>query len=378
MRRLATNHTLDVYTLSTANHDFCDVRDYATTHNIFEFRPRPLFRSPWGRLNQLQRMRDLGTLTKIGEQIASQINAGKYDIAFLHPCLYTYTPTFTALLEIPSLYYLHEPFGPSFVRKFDRPYLKEGGMRKKADQIDPLISLYKNRLASLRAQSVAATTRLLANSEFTRHWMQRQYQVDTPVCYYGVNTEQFRPLPESEKEGFVLSVGELSPRKGFDFLVTSLSKIPSPQRPTLHLVCNNVQDEERNYIETLADRFGVTLQIQTRLDAEQMAIEHNRARLCIYSPVAEPFGLVPLEAMACGTPVVGIAEGGVQEIIRHEQTGLLIERDAKKFGAAIQALLNNPERLAIYGQNARTYVLEQWSWERSTKVLEEHLHEVVR
>lgn len=373
MRRLADRHTFDVYTLSSAEHAYCDVRPYAAAHHIFDFSPRPLFRSPLGRFNQLQRSRDLGTLTQVGEKIATLINAGGYDVAFLQPCLYTYTPTFANLLQVPCVYYLHEPFGPSFVRKCTRPYLKEGGLRQKVDNLDPLIALYQRRLAGIRARSVAAITRLLANSQYTSQWMARQYDVDAPVSYYGVDSEQFRPLPAVAKADFVLSVGELSPRKGFDFLVESLGRIPTGQRPPLHLICNSVQADERQFIEGLAAQHGVSLQIQIGLNADQMAVEHNRARLCVYSPVAEPFGLVPLEAMACGTPVVGVAEGGVAETIRHEHTGLLTARQPALFAAAVQSLFDDPKRVARYSQQARQYVLDEWSWERSVETLEAHL-----
>ena len=65
-RRLAANHLVDVYTLSSADHDFCDIRPFVEQHYIFEFQPRGLFGSPWGRLNQLQRWRDLGTFDPTG------------------------------------------------------------------------------------------------------------------------------------------------------------------------------------------------------------------------------------------------------------------------------------------------------------------------
>jgi glycosyltransferase involved in cell wall biosynthesis len=89
--------------------------------------------------------------------------------------------------------------------------------------------------------------------------------------------------------------------------------------------------------------------------------------------VLEPFGLVPLEAMSCGTPVVGVREGGVQESIIHERTGLLVERDPKKFSNAVQHLLSNPDLIAEYGRNGREHVLKNWTWDRSVDRLEDHL-----
>ena len=98
------------------------------------------------------------------------------------------------------------------------------------------------------------------------------------------------------------------------------------------------------------------MQVLYKLDVEKLKNYYNRARLCVYTPVAEPFGLVPLEAMACGTPVVGIREGGVPESIVHEQTGLLVERLHERFAAAVQSLLANPDLAETYGRNGREHV----------------------
>ena len=75
-RRLATSHDVDVYTLTTADHAFCDIRPLVRRHVVFDFAPRRLFQSPWGRLNQVQRWRDLEELSAIGRRIADQIHGG--------------------------------------------------------------------------------------------------------------------------------------------------------------------------------------------------------------------------------------------------------------------------------------------------------------
>jgi glycosyltransferase involved in cell wall biosynthesis len=131
-----------------------------------------------------------------------------------------------------------------------------------------------------------------------------------------------------------------------------------------------VDTSERDYVQALSIQHKVTLQILTNLNAEELAVEYNKARLCVYAPVLEPFGLVPLEAMSCGTPVVGVREGGVQESIIDEHTGLLVERDPEKFAQAIQRLLSDPGLADEYGRNGREHVLKNWTWEQSVGSLE--------
>ena len=105
----------------------------------------------------------------------------------------------------------------------------------------------------------------------------------------------------------------------------------------------------------------------------ELAVQFNQARFCVYAPVLEPFGLVPLEAMACGSAVVGVCEGGVKESVVHQQTGLLVERDPVKFAEAIRFLLANPALAAKYGCNGREHVIKNWTWSQSTAKLEDHL-----
>lgn len=372
-RRLAASHQIDVYTLSSADHAFCDIRPQVQQHHVFEFTPHRLLDSPWGRLNQLQRWRDLSTLTRIGQCTANAIHAGDYDIVFAHTCSYTFIPTVLRFVQIPAVYYLHEPFGRMYTRPLNRPYAHNDGWRGLLNRYDPLIRLYSHRLGSVQLKSLRRTTRLLANSCFTQEQMKEMFGLDTPVCHYGVDSDGFHAMPDTVKENFVLSVGELTPRKGFDFVVESLGHVSPDKRPQLRLVCNMVNPSEREYVECLAARNAVDLQVLTNLNTSELALQYNKAQVCVYAPVLEPFGLVPLEAMACGTPVVGVREGGVQESVVHECTGLLVERDAVQFAAAVQHLLSNPSLASEYGRNGREHVLRNWTWDQSVASLEGHL-----
>jgi len=373
VRRLSDKHRLDVYSLETADHSFCDLRPYVSEYKIYRFAPRRIFKSPFGRFNHYQRWRDLGDLEQLNHTIAGQINQGKYDVVFANTCMFTFIPALLQFIKIPSVYYLHEPFGLGFYRRFERPYLKKSSWREQLNNVDPLIRLYQGRMTSIQKRSVQRTTRLLSNSIFTSDRIQNEFGVDAEFSPYGVDLDGFYPLDGSQRENFVVSVGEMSPRKGFDFVVESLGMIPTPKRPSLKLVCNMVQEDEMVYIRDLAKQNGVQLDVLVNMDVNGLRDLYNRARLCLYAPVMEPFGLVPLESMACGTPVVGVREGGVQESVIHEQTGLLVTRDAQEFGAAIQYLFANPELAETYGQNGRKHVLKNWTWDRSVSILSSHL-----
>jgi glycosyltransferase involved in cell wall biosynthesis len=372
---LASSHLIDVYTLSTADNAFLDLRPFARVHHISEFVPHHLFKSPLGRLNQLQYWRNLADLEHSAGTIGEMINSEDYDVVFLNPCQYTFMPVLAYHVQKPSVYFLHEPFGPTFQRNILRPYLQGTGrsVRRHIRNLSILRTIYLRRLEAIRRKGISHVSCLLANSEFTQRQIGIAYGIASVVCPCGVNSDMFHPIPDLGSENFVISVGAMTPRKGFDFLIKSLAEIPLSRRPLLKIASNYGIVEETAYIQHLADEYHVRIQLLTNLDSESLCHEYNKARLCVYSPVMEPFGLVPLEAMACGTPVVGVAEGGVCESIVHEYTGLLTERDTKQFAAAVQELLDDPGRLERYGRQAREYVLENWTWENSTTRLEQYL-----
>ena len=77
-----------------------------------------------------------------------------------------------------------------------------------------------------------------------------------------------------------------------------------------------------------------------------------------------------LEAMACGTAVVGVAEGGVPETVVDGVTGLLRDRNPDEFAAAVQTVLRDAELRERFGREGRSRVLASWSWDRAAKQIE--------
>ena len=373
VRRLSAVHQIDVFTLSSADHTFCDLRPFVNEHHVFNFSAHRSFLSPWGRLNQLQRLRDLNELARVNSRIAQAINAGAYDVVFVHPCRHTQIPLVLSYLHGPSVYYLHEPLGALNPPAPQRDPAKLKDYRAAVDHLDPLIHLYTSSLALLQIKNITKPTLLLACSKYTQASVKAKIGREVEVAYLGVNGDNFYPIADMPSDGTVISVGELTPRKAFDFLVESLARIPAHRRPVLKLVSNSESLEERRRVETLAAARGVELRILNLLDTAALNVEYNRSVLCVYSPKNEPFGLVPLEAMACGLPVVAGGAGGVRETVLDGVTGALVKRDYDEFAAATLALLEDPTRRQQVGRQAYEYVRQTWGWESATTRIEAYL-----
>lgn len=104
-------------------------------------------------------------------------------------------------------------------------------------------------------------------------------------CPLGVDSESFQPLVNISKEDFVVSVGVMSPRKGFDFLVESLGQIPSWQRPSLKLACNMVAEDELRFVRYLAKHKNVDLEVLTSLDTVELRRLYNLELGYLYKPL---------------------------------------------------------------------------------------------
>lgn len=374
VRRLAQCHTVEVFTLSTANHDFCDLRPIVKRYSITEFEPLPLFKSPWGRLNQLQRWRTLGHLEHVSKNIADQIDAARPDVVLVHPSMWSQAPSVLNFVQTPTVYYVHEPLRSFYEPDISRPS-QNRGWRSAIDNVDPLIHLYQRRLQHIDYRNTLRASRLLTNSTFTAENIARFYHRQSEVCYLGVDTLRFHPMGNVEREKFVLSVGALRPNKGFDFLIDALATIPPNMRPPLHIVANSNDILERQFLLQKARTSDVKVNIETDVSEDSLLNLYNRALIVVYAPVNEPFGLVPLEAMAFGTPIVGVNEGGVAETILDGITGRLIPRDASTFGKAVQLLLENDDLRDQYGRQAREYVLSTWGWDKSVARIAKHLEQ---
>ena len=91
----------------------------------------------------------------------------------------------------------------------------------------------------------------------------------------------------------------------------------------------------------------------------------------------EPFGLVALEAMACGTPVIGVHEGGVRESVVEGVSGILVERGSPEIAAAIERLMGDPALRSSLGKSARDYVCRGWTWEATIDRYEDCVRRVL-
>jgi len=170
----------------------------------------------------------------------------------------------------------------------------------------------------------------------------------------------------------VFYVGRFDPRKGIETLVRAVGQSQLRGNKNLKLVIGGgsrpgqSDGKERDRIEGIVAELGMS-DITTfpgRLGDDILPAYYAAADVCVVPSHYEPFGLVAIEAMASGTPVVASDVGGLQFTVVPEETGLLAPaQDEAAFAAAIDRILSNPEWRNQLGSKARMRVEDKFSWD---------------
>ncbi|MGV0786891.1 glycosyltransferase [Mycolicibacterium sp. XJ2] len=188
----------------------------------------------------------------------------------------------------------------------------------------------------------------------------------------GVDLDLFSPegpvAPRSERHRIV-SVGRFVPRKGFDAVVRAL-----PHLPETELVIVGGPDEsqlgsdpEARRLMDLATQLGVAdrVRLYGSVSRTDMPAILRSANVVACTPWYEPFGIVPLEAMACGVPVVASAVGGMLDTVVHDVTGQLVKPERPdEVAKAVNRLLRDDFLRQSMGAAGRDRARARYSWDR--------------
>lgn len=367
---LARGHRIDFFTLSTADHEMLRDEDVATSVTVLPFAFKPSIRGGLY-LNDIRRRQSFADLEHMNAHAAELIDAGQYDVALVDACRFTFAPHVLRYLHTPSAYFCHHR--PA--RRFEHAFSPPVSVYERARELWhwPLERDLERRLWEEDRRLVRSADRVITNSNFSQDRIREVYGVEAAVCTYGVDLPAEAPVT---RQDYVLSVGELEVRKGFDFVLDSLATLPVP--PPLHIVANQANARVRAALEAQAGRLGISLTIRVLPPQPELAREYREAAAFVYGAREEALGLAPLEAMASRTPVVAVAEGGVPETVEHGVSGYLVERDPRQFGSRLAELLSSRRLRDRMGAAGRAAIEERWTWPLRARALERELLALAR
>jgi glycosyltransferase involved in cell wall biosynthesis len=373
-------HTVESWCPPTADQNYLPLGELITEHVLpLDWQPRAE-KNLAARLTtlRLDAQTRIEALDRHCRQCAEEINRGGFDLLFANSSLYQSVSSIGRYVRLPKVIYLGEPTR-DFFEAMPEPlwnalpppesYLSPAYFR---DYLKDLVKTQAWR-AMLRDEVANAKTfdAVLVNSFYSRESILRAYGLDAKVCYLGVDAARFVDL-NLPRENYAVGLGAFVKLKNVEFAIRSLAAVPRP-RPRLVWIGNAAEPAYLEDMKRLAATLDVDFEPLVKIDDDELVKVLNRAAFMIYCSRLEPFGFAPLEANACATPVLAVAEGGVRESIVDGVNGLLLDNDPRAMAAAITRLSHDPEYARRLGQRARQQVVEQWSLEAAVERLEQRL-----
>jgi starch synthase len=233
--------------------------------------------------------------------------------------------------------------------------------------------------------AVEAADRVIAVSAQMREDILGHFALDAKkvvVIHNGIDPDRFRRTESREALGrygvrppYVLFVGRVTDQKGIFHLLEAARGLPAGVQVVLCASAPDTPEIEARLRSAVSQRPDVVW-INAMVPVDDVVQLYSHAAVFVCPSVYEPFGLINLEAMACETPVVASAVGGIVEVVEDGRTGDLVppgRPDA--LAAAIRRVLEDPARGRAMGRAGRRRVEERFSWasvaERTARVYAE-------
>lgn len=247
--------------------------------------------------------------------------------------------------------YVHSPM--RYAWDLQHQYLRETGMDKKWSGYLARYFLHKLRLWDLR--SANGVDHFIANSHFIARRIEKTYRRQSEVIYPPVEIAQF--TPHHQKQDFYLAASRLVPYKRMDLIVESFRSMPDKKL----VVIGDGPD-----VAKIRNKAGTNV-VMLGYQSNSILVQHmQRAKALIFA-AEEDFGLIPLEAQACGTPVIAFGKGGALETVRglsqEKPTGVFFpEQTTQAICDAVKIFEAEKSRLTVENcvENAKRFAPEQF------------------
>jgi glycosyltransferase involved in cell wall biosynthesis len=279
----------------------------------------------------------------------------------------------TQLVDLhPMVWFPHEPLRVLHDLRFEQRFAggDEGGevhVYPKYTYDEVAIDFYTAYLSAVDGMDRSVAPALtIANSRYTAGYLAGIYGRDMPhVVYPGVDVES--PIDLKIDQNLFVTISQLWPHKRTSLLIEAIALTDEIQL----IVIGSGPDLER--LKSLSVKLGVEDRVFFLTGLSHFEVQLVLARACafLFCPIREPFGIVVLEAMAAGKPIVAVDEGGYVEVC-HPDFAMLIPASPLIFAEKIQYLRDNPAQVRMMGEAARKAV-QPFTWKRTATELERYL-----
>tara|TARA_B100000745_G_scaffold244704_1_gene166882 strand:- start:218 stop:1372 length:1155 start_codon:yes stop_codon:yes gene_type:complete len=193
---------------------------------------------------------------------------------------------------------------------------------------------------------------VICHSKFTAQNVKKHYGVNPEVIYLGTNTNVFSPTKNCIKKNAILTLGDSKIRRA-DLLIKAASKLLKKRNDFEIWVVGNTGKLDTE-LKSLAKTINVEKNVKFfgKISDSELAKLYSESLVTVHLVKEAPFGLIVIESMSCGTPVISWKPGGPEETIIDGETGFLIsENNEKKLVEKIELFLNDHKLSSTMGKN---------------------------
>lgn len=268
--------------------------------------------------------------------------------------------------DVLCLWYCHEPSAfihfSQWIESISNPLV-----RISAKLLNPFLKVIDLFLV------LKAPDHVVGNSIFSNRLFEKIYHKHiTDYIYPGIDLNYF--LPQKTKQNYLFMISQLTRFKNIQIAIETMTKIKHRE---YQLIIGGEGGDKNNLI-ALSKRLRLEGRVRFigHVPFRDLPKLYSEAKLVLFTSQHEPFGMVPVEALACETPVIGPNSGGLKETIEHNYNGILLDDlTPDSLQNAIDDLLADSDRYRFLQQNARESA-ERFRWEKHVRKLEEILDDL--
>jgi len=336
----AIGNYVDIYTTDTKS-DIFDPGIYANKKFIYDLSSREI------NLPILRRLKKdyydtFFSLKFKHKKIAKDIDKNKYDIVLVHTDITTQAPFLLRYIKTKNFYYCLEPLRNAYEYSL-RVNNNLKFLNKLYENLNRWIRKWIDRVNTLSADNI------ITLSLFGRERIIAAYDLYPKISYLGVDEKEFIPK-KVKKKNYILFVADKHPLYGYDIAEKVINLLPKNIKSKFKIISWTKENSER-----ISDRELVNI--------------YNESLVTLSLSKFDTFGLVPLESMACGIPVIAFNVAGYRETVISNKTGYLVDFDPSEIAEKITYLFNHPAEANIMGKNGRKWIEERWTWKKQIEQL---------
>lgn len=276
--------------------------------------------------------------------------------------------------KVKHIYYCLEPY--RFIH--DRTFISNAPFNRKI-----LFWIIRFLFKKYDIRGSRNADKIISISEFTKARVNKIYQKDSVVHYIGKSiedtsrkTEKFdlrKFLALKEEDQIIFTLGLTHYMKGAEELIKIFYRIQKSILNVFLLIGGWITNENKRIIKKNIKKLKIPLNkviFYGFVEKERLNVIYKNSVLTLFTALDEPYGLVPLESMINGTPVVAF-EGGPSETILNGETGYIIDKnDIDGFAQKSINIINNQELREIFSKKAKAHILNNFKFEKSVSKLE--------